>query len=230
MKTIKNAFSVTVNDVVLGICTGALRHYLADRGELPGKPLIAQIPIAVHVEAGGDPTGGAWGNAVAVMGATLPTQLDDPAERLRVIHASTRSAKAMHQALGDDFILDLADVVAPGILAAGVRAYSRLGLTEHHPPIFNLILSNVQGPPFPLYLAGAKLLANYVMGPLLDGGGLNITVISYRDHVDFGFVVCPEIVKDPWLLANATLSAFDELRNAVTRIPSSTRGASRTTA
>jgi WS/DGAT/MGAT family acyltransferase len=230
VKTIKNAFSVTVNDVVLGVCTGALRRYLADRGELPGTPLIAQIPIAVHVDAGGDPTGGAWGNAVAVMGATLPTQLDDPAERLRVIHASTRSAKAMHQALGDDLILDLADVAPPGILAAGVRAYSRLRLTEHHPPIFNLILSNVQGPSFPLYIAGAQLLANYVMGPLLDGGGLNITVISYRDHVDFGFVVCPEIVEDPWLLAKATSAALDELRRALTRTPSSTRRASKTTA
>jgi diacylglycerol O-acyltransferase len=210
VKTIKNAFSVTVNDAVLGICTGALRRYLAGRDELPGKPLIAQIPVAVHVHASG------WGNAVAVMGAALPTQLDDPAEQLRVIHDSTQSAKTMQRALGDDLILDLADIVPPGVLAAGVGAYSRLRLTEHHPPIFSLILSNVQGPPFPLYIAGAQLLANYVMGPLLDGSGLNITVISYRDHVDFGFVVCPEIVKDPWLLADTTSAAFTELLEAAT--------------
>jgi diacylglycerol O-acyltransferase len=217
VKIIKNAFSVTVNDVVLGICAGALRRYLADRGELPGKPLIAQVPVAVHMDAGGVATGDGWGNAVAVMGAALATQLDDPAERLRAIHASTHSAKAMHDALGDDLILDLADVAPPGVLAAGVRAYSRLRLTAHHPPIFNLIVSNVQGPPFPLYIAGARLVANYPIGPLLDGGGLNITVLSYLDQVDFGFVVCPEIVEDPWLLADATSEAFTELHKAATR-------------
>jgi WS/DGAT/MGAT family acyltransferase len=214
VKTIKNAFSVTVNDVVLGICTGALRRYLADRGELPGKPLIAQIPVAVHVDHGGDTSGGAWGNATAVMGAALPTQLADPVERLRVIHASTHSAKVMQHALGDDLILDLADVAPPGLLAAGVRAYSRLHLAEHHPPIFNLIVSNVQGPPLPLYIAGARLVDSYPIGPLLDGGGLNITVLSYLDHVDFGFVVCPEIVEDPWQFVDATSAAFAELEKA----------------
>jgi len=220
VKTIKNALSVTVNDVVLGICAGALRRYLADRGELPTTPLIAQVPVAVHVDAGGDATGSAWGNAVAVMGAALATQLDDPAERLRAIHTSTHSAKAMHGALGDDLILDLADVAPPGVLAAGVRAYTRLRLTERHPPIFNLIVSNVRGPSFPLYIAGARLVANYPMGPLLDGGGLNITVLSYLDQIDFGFVVCPEIVADPWQLADATSLAFAELHEAATRAAS----------
>jgi len=209
VKDVKDAFSVSVNDVVLGICTGVLRHYLAERGELPGKPLIVQIPVAVHGDDHGD-----WGNAVTVMGAGLPTQLEDPADRLRVIHDSTQSAKEMGRALGDDLILDLADVVPPGIVAAGVRAYSRLRLSERHPPVFNLIVSNVPGPSFPLYLAGAELVANYVLGPMLDGGGLNITVISYRDHVDFGFVVCPEVVGDPWLLADATPRALVELQEA----------------
>jgi diacylglycerol O-acyltransferase len=214
VKAIKNAFSVTVNDVVLGICAGALRRYLADRDELPTKPLIAQIPVAVHVEDSADASGGGWGNATSVMGAALPTQLDDPVERLRTIHASTHSAKAMQRALGDDLILDLADVIPPGLLAAGVRAYSRLRLVDHHPPIFNLIVSNVQGPPFPLYIAGARLEASYPIGPLLDGGGLNMTVLSYLDHIDFGFVVCPEIVDDPWRFVDATSEAFAELERA----------------
>ena len=148
------------------------------------------------------------------MGAALPTQLKDPIERLRVIHASTESAKAMQRALGDDLILDLADVAPPGLLAAGVRAYSRLGLADHHPPIFNLILSNVAGPPLPLYIGGARLEASYPIGPLIDGGGLNITAMSYLDHIDFGYVVCPEIVEDPWRLADATSAAFIELEKA----------------
>jgi WS/DGAT/MGAT family acyltransferase len=230
VKAVKDAFSVTVNDVVLGICAGVLRRYLADRGELPAKPLIAQIPVAVHVDARGDASGGAWGNAPAVMAASLATNVDDPAERLRAIHASTHSAKAMQRALGDDLILDLADVAPPGVLAAGVRAYSRLRLSEHHPPIFNLIISNVRGPSFPLYIAGARLVANYPIGPLLDGGGLNITVLSYLDRVDFGFVVCPEIVKDPWQLVDATSVAFAELRTAATKSASPQKRASKSSA
>ncbi len=216
VKTIKNAFSVTVNDVVLAVCAGGLRRYLADRDELPDTPLIAQIPVAVHVDDEADSSGSAWGNATSVMGAALATHLDDPVERLRSIHASTDGAKAVQHALGDDLILDLADVAPPGLLAAGVRAYSRLGLAEHHRPVFNLIISNVQGPPLPLYIAGARLMASYPMGPLLDGGGLNITVLSYLDHVDFGFAVCPEIVEDPWQLADATSAAYTELEKAAT--------------
>lgn len=214
VKTVKNAFSVTVNDVVLGICAGALRRYLADGDELPDKPLIAQIPVAVHVDNEGDASGGTWGNATSVMGAALPTQLDDPVERLRAIHASTHSAKAMQHALGDDLILDLADVLPPGLLAAGIRTYSRLRIVDHHPPIFNLIVSNVQGPPLPLYIAGARLEASYPIGPLIDGGGLNITVLSYLDRIDFGFVVCPEIVENPWRIADAVSEAFTELEQA----------------
>jgi diacylglycerol O-acyltransferase / wax synthase len=227
VKAITHAFSVTVNDVVLGICAGALRLYLADRGELPAKPLIAQIPVAVHVDGSDDASGGRWGNAVAVMGAALETQLDDPAERLQAIHTSTHSAKVMQEALGDNLIMELADVAPPGVLAAGVRAYSRLRISEHHPPIFNLIVSNVRGPAIPMYVAGARLVANYPIGPLLDGGGLNITVISYLDQVDFGFVVCPEIVEDPWQLADATSVAFAELEKAAMRCPSSSKPSTR---
>ncbi len=213
-KFIKDVFSVTINDVVLGVCAGALRRYLADRGELPGKPLIAQIPVAVHIDDRGDASGGSWGNATAVMGAELPTQLDDPVERLRTIHTSTHSAKALQHALGDDIILDLANVAPPGLLGAGVRASSWLRLADCFPPVFNLIISNVQGPSLPLYIAGAQLIAIYPIGPLLDGGGLNITVFSLLDQIHFGFVVCPSIVKDAWQLADATSASFAELQTA----------------
>ena len=83
-------------------------------------------------------------------------------------------------------------------------------------PIFNLIISNVPGPPLPLYIGGARLEASYPIGPLLDGGGLNITAMSYLDRIDFGYVVCPEIVENPWQLADATSAAFAELAEAAT--------------
>jgi WS/DGAT/MGAT family acyltransferase len=216
VKAIKNAFRVTVNDVVLGICSGALRRYLAARGELPDRSLIAQIPIAVHVDDARDRSE-QWGNRVSVMGAALATQIDDPVKRLHAIHASTTSGKAMHRRLGDNLVLDLAEVVPPGLLAAGVAAYTRLRLSEHHEPVFNLIVSNVPGPPVPVYLAGAQVLGTYPIGPLLDGSGLNISAFSYRDNVDFGFIVCPELVPDPWLLVDATVEALHELRDAAQR-------------
>ena len=213
VKAIKNAFTVTVNDVVLGICTGALlllgrsRRTTRQAADRPDTCRGACQRRRRCIR-------GVWGNATTVMGSALPTQLDDPVERLRAIHASTRSAKVMQHALGDDLILDLADIAPPGLLAAGARAYSRLRLADHHPPIFNLIVSNVQGAPIPLYIGGMRLVASYPIGPLLDGGGLNVTVLSYLDHIDFGFVVCPEIVEDPWKLEDATSAAFTELEKA----------------
>lgn len=216
VKVVKRAFDVTVNDVVLAICAGALRRYLEQRGELPEVPLIAQVPIGVRDAVPGA-SGDVQGNRVSVMGASLATQLDDPVERLHAIAESTHSAKAMHRALGDDMIMRLADVAPPAVLAAGVRAYTRLRLAEHHPPIFNLIISNVPGPKIPLYAAGARLVSSYGIGPLLDGGGLNITVFSYCDAVDFGFVVCPEIVDDPWIIADAVPAALEELLRAANR-------------
>jgi hypothetical protein len=91
------------------------------------------------------------------------------------------------------------------------RMYSRVGLESRIPPPINVVISNVPGPPFPLYLAGARLEAMYPMGPLLLGTGLNITVISYRDSLDFGFLCCPEMVPEPRLIAEGITATLDQL-------------------
>jgi hypothetical protein len=95
-----------------------------------------------------------------------------------------------------------------------MRVYSSLRLADRHRPIHNLVISNVPGPPFPLYFAGAALVAMYPMGPIFDGAGLNATVISYLDHVDFGFLVCRELVPDVDVLAAAVPDALAELVKA----------------
>lgn len=209
VRTVKTAFGVTVNDVALAICAGALRHYLQERGRLPEHSLVAQIPVGVHRA---DPA--AAGNFVAPTGAKLHTEIDDPAERLRAIAASTRSAKDVQAALGDDFVIRALEIVPPPVLTAGVHLYQSLGLAALHPPIFNLIASNVVGPPIPLYCGGGQLVASYLLGPLLLGCGLNITFVSYLDRVDFGLVTCPDIVDDPWAIADALPQALEELRGA----------------
>ncbi len=213
-QAIKQALGITLNDVVLTVTAGALRHYLESRGERTDRPLIAQIPIVVGTHGPVDDRR-TRGNALSVIGASLATQVDDLIDRARTIHASTESAKGMHRALGEQLVEELARFAPPALLARLIRVYSQLGLAMRHPPIFSLIVSNVPGPPVPLYVAGARVIAGYPIGPLLDGGGLNVTAISYNDSLGFGLCVCPDIVPDAWQLADATKAAFTELRDRV---------------
>jgi len=209
LQAVKDAAGVKFNDVVLAVCAGGLRRYLTERGELPDRPLVAQVPVAMR-------TGGGHteGNAVSVIGASLATEITDPLERLQRIAGSTRGAKQMHNILGQDVVLRLAALLPPVLLGAAVRAYTRLRLAELHPPIFNLIVSNMIGSRNVLYTAGARIVAIYPIGPLLDGGGLNITAMSYTDLLGLGFVYCPDLVPDPWALVDATRDAGVELRDA----------------
>jgi WS/DGAT/MGAT family acyltransferase len=210
VRAVSATFGVTVNDVALAMCAGALRSYLQDRGELPKRSLVAQIPVGVHRDDTGTD-----GNFVAPVGATLHTDVADPAARLRAIHASTRNAKDVQVALGDDLVVRALEAVPPLVLTAVVDAYQALGLAELHPPIFNLIVSNVAGPPVPLYFAGGRLADSYLLGPLLMGCGLNITLASYLDRLDFGVVTCPDVVDDPHAIAAGLPEALDELVKAV---------------
>jgi hypothetical protein len=108
-----------------------------------------------------------------------------------------------------------AEYASPATFGLASRLYSSMGLADLHRPIHNVIISNVPGPPFPLYFAGAELQAAYPMGPVMEGAGLNITVMSYRDSVDVGFMVDRELLADVWDLADAVEPAFAELRRAV---------------
>jgi WS/DGAT/MGAT family acyltransferase len=208
VKAIKDAFGVKVNDVVLALCATALRRYLAEHDQLPDAPLVAQVPVSVRA---GDDT--QPGNQVAAMFASLATDVDDAEERLRAIYESTQSAKEMRQALEAHKIMNLTDTTPPGLISVAARMYTAGGF-ERIPPPFNVIISNVPGPPFPLYMAGAKLLSLSPMGPLLYGGGLNITVLSYIDSLDFGFLACRELVPDLWTIANGIELALQELEKA----------------
>jgi diacylglycerol O-acyltransferase / wax synthase len=207
-RAIKDALGIKVNDVILEICAGTLRRYLASLESLPDEPLLAVCPVSVRIES----ERGSQGNKVSAMFAQLPTNLEDPAERLQAIRDSTEGAKEDHNAIGARTLTDWAEWAAPRTFGLAARLYSSMNLADQHRPIHNLVISNVPGPPFPLYLAGAELVAAYPMGPIMDGAGLNITVLSYREHIDIGFLADAELVPDVWELAGMVQPAFEELK------------------
>jgi WS/DGAT/MGAT family acyltransferase len=210
IKAVKRAAGTTVNDVVLAVCAGALRRWLDERGEVPDAPLVAMVPISVRTDDGR----GDMGNQVSSALASLATDVDDPLERLLTISSGMRAVKAQHQLIGATTLQDWAEFAAPAVAARAARLYSRFRVAGRHRPLFNLTISNVPGPPFPLYLGGARLVSNFPIGPIFDGAGLNITVMGYRDALDVGINVCPDLLDDPWVLAADLRVALDELLGA----------------
>jgi len=207
-KEVKNTFGCTLNDVVLAICAGTLRRYLSDHGGVPKQPLIAAIPVSVRTESSGE------GNQVSIMFTSLATDRDDPVERLLAIHETTIGAKAEHEAASASTLLSWMEFTGPNSFNLASRMYSGWKLADTHRPVHNVIISNVPGPPFPLYFGGAEMLAAYPFGPIMEGAGLNITVFSYRDSIDIGFKAGRELVPDLWDMVDEVGDSFAELLDA----------------
>jgi diacylglycerol O-acyltransferase / wax synthase len=223
VKNVKNTFGVKVNDVVIAIASGALRKYLDARGELPDRSLIAAIPVSVH-----DRTEAKEGTTkVSFMFASLASDIDDPVERLRAIAEINEGAKKDHDLVGASFLQDWAEHAAPNTFSLAARMYSSMRLSERHPVVHNLIISNVPGPPIPLYFNGAKLHSLYPLGPIMDGAGLNLTVLSHMDSVGFGFIACRELVPDVWDLANDVPAALADLVAAADKATKKSQAAKR---
>lgn len=187
----------TVNDVILSVCAGALRRYLGEHHELPSQPLMAGCPINVRTA---DQQGHA-DNRVSAMFVPLRTDLADPVERLAATHDAALAAKEEHALFGDDTLQGWAEIADPNVFSWLSARYAASGLADRHRPALNVMISNLPGPPFPLYLAGAELERVYPMGQIIEGIGLNITVMSYRSSVDFGFMAAANLLPDVARLA-----------------------------
>jgi WS/DGAT/MGAT family acyltransferase len=203
VRELKKHFDVKLNDVVLELTASAVRRYLKARKELPKDSLA--VAIAVSTRAEGDAT---LGNQVTTIFVSWATDIEDPAERLRKIHENVSKAKEMERALRATEIQAIGDTAPPRWINLAWRALLAAGV----PAPSNLMVSNVPGPPFPLYTAGARIECMYPMSILAPGNGINVTVISYRGRIDFGFTVDPELVPDPWQLAEGIPIALEDLK------------------
>ena len=209
-KLVKEAFGTTINDVVMALCSGALRRYLQARGELPSDPLIAMVPVSLRTGDAADP----FSNRVSGVFAPLATNLADPVARLRAISASMAAAKEMQAALPADVLLDMAQFASPALAARAARMTSRVRIADVMNPPFNVVISNVPGPRAPLYLAGARMKVFSPVSIVTDGQGLNMTVHSYVGDLDWGFIACRELVPDVWDLTGYLHESMEELVKA----------------
>ena len=211
VRAVKRAFETTVNDVVLAASCGALRSWLCAHGGLPERPLVANVPVTVRSEGEADA-----GNRVSMILVHLPIQTDDPVERLAEIRRETRRAKEQHGAAKGDVLRQATDlltnVTVPWLLTHAVEVYARSHLADRLPFFWNLVISNLPGPPIPLYCAGAKLLRLYPFGPVQHGSGLNLTVMSTVDRLCLGAMACKRMVPDVESIAMAFVAEVEILR------------------
>ena len=184
VKRVKNAHGSTVNDVVVSICAGAVRRWLLEHDALPEDPLVAQVPVSVRTNE----EIGTYGNRIMLMSAPLHTEIADPVERLHTTHASLAVMKERHRAMPATLLQDANHFIPPAVFSRAARLTFRVATGRIGRPNWNLVISNVPGLQMPLYCAGARLLANYPVSVITDGMGLNITVMSYDGHMDFGIV------------------------------------------
>lgn len=202
VRAVKAASGLTVNDVVLAMCAGALRRWLDLHDALPEEPLVAAVPVSVRdatQPSSGD--GAVPGNRVSLMLAGLPTHLPEPLDRLKMAHEATLRAKEQHEALPADLLTDVYAFAMPALVGLAARANARLRLLERV-NLFNLFVSNVPGPQLPLYVGGHALLASYPVSAITDGQGLNVTVVSYGGGLHFGLISDRELVTDLDVLAD----------------------------
>jgi len=217
IKALGKANEATVNDIVLAICTGALRKYLQSRNQLPSDPLVVGMPVSMRPEGDTTPY-----NQIFIMLTTLPTNVPDVAAWLPAIRKSVDNAKALHQAWLPlaQLAVDIPSVRLPNLtnltsLMEGIKWVEDRGLTDRWKPFVNLWLSNIPGPRKPVYCAGVPARTNIPVGIPMHGVALNITAISYLDSMDFGVIGCARAVPDAQRLADLLADEYRALKAAL---------------
>ncbi len=179
VKALKNEMEVTLNDIILAICSGGIRRYLLEKEKMPSQPLIANVPISIRKKS----EKGEMSNKISNMFIPIGTNIEDPIERLKAIQEQTIRGKMKHKALGAKTLAQMADAVPFGLVNLAAGVYSRYNLNEYHRPPFNVTITNIPGPQLPLFLNGHKVLSIFGLTPVVDGLGLIIGIFSYNGQV-----------------------------------------------
>jgi diacylglycerol O-acyltransferase / wax synthase len=202
IKTVRKAFDVSVNDVLLALVSTALRHYLLARDELPQSALRTGIPVSLRSDDDEEIS-----NRVTQVSVTLATDIADPVTRLRAISADCTAVKQVVRGGGKGFI-ELIQIMPPLMVSAMMSVTSPEQTSKMLGS--NLIVSNVHGSDKPMYIAGARLETMYPMSIITPGMGVNFTCVSYVDQVDVGVTIEPQLVPDPWTIIDGLHSALRE--------------------
>jgi WS/DGAT/MGAT family acyltransferase len=210
IKRLKQATGGTVNDIVMAICAGGLREYLLSHNALPDRPLRAMVPVSLRTGKEDDP----WTNMVSDIFPEVPTNCADPLERITRSREAMVAAKRTFDLVPAAELMDLTHYSTPLLATAAVRLASQLKVADLGVQPFNVTISNVPGPRQPLYFAGAKLAHQFPVSIVTEGQGLNITLTSYLDRLDFGFLADRELVPDLWDLADMHVAEISRLFEA----------------
>ena len=206
LKLLGRAHAATLNDIVLLICATALRRYLGQHASLPRKSLVAAVPVSLR--AAGDTTATTQASMSLV---SLGTHIPDLAKRLAHVKAATTAMKQAMGSVKSILPTDYPSIGVPWLMEAATKLYGKAKVAERIPLLANLVISNVPGPPVPLYLAGARMVSNFPTSIVMHGIGLNITVESYDRQMDFGLVADAQALPNVRALADAIRIAFDDL-------------------
>ncbi|MGW3349113.1 WS/DGAT/MGAT family O-acyltransferase [Nonomuraea rubra] len=213
IKQVRKAFGVTVNDVVMTVCAGALRAWLARHGGVPRQPLVAGVPFSLRAVGEEGP-----GNQVAIMTAPLAVHVADPAARLHHVRHAMHRIKDRFSLAPARWLREFSESMPAALM--GLASRSAFALVGQAAPPINVIISNVPGPQFPLYVCGARLLCHFPVSVITEvSGGVNMTAFSYDGSLDIGIVTDREMVPDAWELAGYLSDALEELRNAEGNLP-----------
>jgi WS/DGAT/MGAT family acyltransferase len=212
IKAIRKAVDgTTINDVVLAVCAGALRRYLLEKNDLPDEPLVAMVPISIRAKEQQKDT---LGNQLSAMFIQLATNVEQPLIRLQKIQINTSIGKLYQDVVAAKSLMDYAELVPFGLAGIATRLYSHGILAKQIKPPFNLIITNVPGPQTPLYLAGHKLIYTMGTGPICDGAGLIIPVLSYNGTLTISPTSCEKLMPDIELFCRYIRESANELELA----------------
>jgi diacylglycerol O-acyltransferase / wax synthase len=207
LKALGRAHEATINDMVLMVCSSALRRYFSKRRTLPRKSLIAAVPISLRDK--GDTTSD---NQASMSLISLGTHIADTRRRLAHVMAATAAMKSTMGSIKSVLPTDFPSLGLPWLIEAATTLYGKARVADRIPQVANVVVSNVPGPPVPLYLAGARMLTNYPTSIIVHGVALNITVQSYDRNLDFGLMADAAAMPDVRELADAIRIAFDDLQ------------------